>query len=174
MLAPAVAAVDDGHRRELGRLVRRAELEMPHRDDVRVVLQHADGVLDGLLVEVPGARHLGVREAQDGAAQAVHRRLGGHARARARLVERREERLVLAEVGVAPVVRERRQLLADLEDARVVVTLEIPERQDVTSDEASHRLSSALEMVVAGTIAGTWTPNPELRPAGLSSRALPG
>ena len=64
VLAPAVAAVDHRHRRPLGRLGRRALLEVAHRDDVAVVLEHVDRVLDRLLVEVAGAGHLRVGEAR--------------------------------------------------------------------------------------------------------------
>jgi len=76
VLAPSVATVDDRDRGPLCRLVRRTLLEVAHRDDVAVVLEHVDGVLDGLLVEVAGTRHLGVREAQYVAAEAVHGGLG--------------------------------------------------------------------------------------------------
>ena len=75
VLAPAVAAVDDRHGRPLRRLVRRALLEVADRDDVRVVLQHVERVLDRLLVEVAGAGHLRVGEAEDVPAEAVHRGL---------------------------------------------------------------------------------------------------
>ena len=94
MLAPPVAAVDDRDRRPLGGLVRRALLVVTHRDDVAVVLQHVDGVLDRLLVEVAGPGHLGVGEAEHMPAEAVHGGLGGQPGARARLVERGEQRLV--------------------------------------------------------------------------------
>jgi hypothetical protein len=70
------------------------------------------------------------------AAEAVHRGLGGQARAGAGLVERGQQRLVRAQVRVAPVVRVRSELLAHLEDAGVVIALEILERQDVTAGEA--------------------------------------
>ena len=65
VLAPAVAAVDDRHGRPLGGLGRRALLEVADGDDVRVVLEHVEGVLDRLLVEVAGPGHLRVAEAED-------------------------------------------------------------------------------------------------------------
>ena len=76
VLTPAVAAVDDRHRRPLRGLRRCALLEVAHRDDVAVVLEHVDGVLDALLVEVAGPRHLRVGEPEDMPAEAVHRGLG--------------------------------------------------------------------------------------------------
>ena len=72
VLAPAVAAVDDRHARPLGGFVRRALLEVAHHDHIAVEFQHLDRVLDRLLVEVAGAGHLGIREAGDVPAQAVH------------------------------------------------------------------------------------------------------
>ena len=102
MLAPAVAAVDHRDGRPLGRLGGRALLEVPHRDDVGVELEHVDRVLHRLLVEVAGPRHLRVGEPEHVAAEPVHRGLGRHPRARARLVEGRQQRLVGEQVDVAP------------------------------------------------------------------------
>ena len=102
VLAPAVAAVDDRDRGPLGGLRGRALLEVAHRDDVAVVLEHVDRVLDRLLVEVAGPRHLRVGEPEHVAAEPVHRGLGGQPGARARLVEGRQQRLVREQVGVPP------------------------------------------------------------------------
>ena len=143
MLAPAVAAVDDRHGRPLRRLGRGALLEVADRDDVRVVLQHVERVLDRLLVEVAGARHLRVGEAEDLAAEAVHRGLVRQARPRRRLVEGRQQRLVLEQVGVAAVARERPQVVGDLEDAEELVPAEVLEGQDVATEEAPHDLVSS-------------------------------
>ena len=142
MLAPAVTAVDDGHGRPLGGLCRRTLLVVPDGDDVAVVLQHVEGVLEGLHVEVAGAGHLGVGEAQHVAAQAMHGRLRGEARARAGLVEGRQQRLVGQQVRVAPVPCDGQQVVGDLEDAEVLVARHVPQRQDVAALEASHGVSS--------------------------------
>ena len=142
VLAPAVAAVDDGNRGPPGGLRGRALLEVAHRDDVAVVLEHVDRVLDRLLVEVAGPRHLRVREPEHVAAEPVHRRLGREPRARARLVEGRQQRLVRQQVGVPPALGDRRELVADLEDALEVSSLEVLERQDVSSEEAPHLVPS--------------------------------
>ena len=107
MLAPAVPAVDDRHRRPSGGLGGRALLEVPHRDHVAVVLQHVDRVLDRLLVEVARPGHLGVGEPEHVAAQPVHGRLGGQAGPGARLVERRHQGLLPQELAVAAIPRER-------------------------------------------------------------------
>ena len=139
VLAPAVAAVDHGHRRPPGRLGRGALLEVAHRDDVAVVLEHVDRVLDRLLVEVAGPGHLRVGEPEHVAAEPVHCRLGREPRAGARLVEGRQERLAGQQVGVAPRLRDRRELVADLEDPLEVGPLEVLEREDVPPDEAPHR-----------------------------------
>ena len=142
MLAPAVSAVDDRNGGPLGGLRGRPLLEMAHRDDVAVVLEHVDRVLDRLLVEVAGPRHLRVREPEDVTAEPMHRGLGGQAGARARLVEGRQQRLARQQVGVLPGLGDRRELVADLEDPLEVSSLEVLERQDVSSEEASHRVSS--------------------------------
>ena len=138
VLAPAVAAVDHRHGRPVRRLLGRALLEVPHRDHVGVELEHVDRVLHRLLVEVAGAGHLRVGEAEHVAAQPVHRRLRRHPRARARLVEGRQQRLVREQIGVAPVLRDRRKLVADLEDPLELVPLKVLERQDVATQEAPH------------------------------------
>ena len=138
VLAPAVAAVDDRHGRPLGGLGRGALLEVTDRDDVRVVLQHVEGVLDRLLVEVAGAGHLRVGEAQHLPAEAMHGGLVGEARPGARLVERRQERLVLEQVRVAPVAGERAQVVGDLEDPEELVPAEVLEREDVATGETAH------------------------------------
>ena len=140
MLAPAVAAVDDRHGRPLRGLGRRALLEVADGDDVAVVLQHVEGVLDRLLVEVAGAGHLGVGEAQDVAAEAMHRGLGGEPGARAGLVERRQQRLVLQQVACCAGRGRRAQVVGDLEDPEELVPAEVLQGQDVAAEEASHRL----------------------------------
>ncbi len=141
VLAPAVAAVDDRHRGPLGGLVRRALLEVAHDDHVAVELEHLDRVLDRLLVEVAGPGHLGVGEAGDVAAEAVHGRLVGQPGAGRRLVEGRDQRLVLQQVAVAAVAGDRLELLGHLEDAEELVPLEVLERENVATTEAAHRLS---------------------------------
>ena len=138
VLAPAVAAVDHRHRGPVRRLRRRALLEVPHRDHVGVELEHVDRVLHRLLVEVAGPGHLRVGEAEHVAAEPVHRGLRRHPRARARLVEGRQQRLVREQIGVAPVLRDRRELVADLEDALELVPLKVLERQDVATEKAPH------------------------------------
>ena len=143
MLAPAVTAVDHRNRCPPGGLGGRALLEVAHRNDVAVVLQHVHRVLDRLLVEVAGPSHLGVREAEDVAAQAVHGRLRGQTRARARLVERRQERLVREQLGIPPALRDRGKLVADLEHALEISPFEVLERQNVSPEEASHLPSSS-------------------------------
>ena len=120
----------------------RALLVVPDGDDVAVVLQHVEGVLERLHVEVAGAGHLGVGEAQHVAAQAMHGRFRREARARAGLVEGRQQRLVGQQVRVAPVPRDGQQVVGDLEDAEVLVARHVPQRQDVAALEASHGVST--------------------------------
>ena len=139
MLAPAVAAVDDRHGRPLGGLGRGAFLEVADGDDVAVRLEHPEGVLERLLVEVAGPGHLGVGEAQDCAAETMHRRLGREPRPRARLVERRQQRLVLEEIAVATVAGVRTKVVGDLEHPEEVLPAEVLEGQDVPTQEAPHR-----------------------------------
>ncbi len=139
VLAPAVAAVDHRDRRPAGGLGRRALLEVAHRDDVAVVLEHVHRVLDRLLVEVAGARVLRVGEAEHVAAEPVHRGLGGEAGAGARLVEGRQQRLVGEQVGVLPAARDRLELVAHSEDVLELGALKALERQDVAPGEAPHR-----------------------------------
>ena len=138
MLAPAVAAVDDRHAGPLGGLVRRALLEVAHDDHVAVELQHLDRVLDRLLVQVAGARHLGVGEAGDVPAQAVHGGLVRQAGAGGWLVEGRHQRLLLEQVDVAPVARDRLHLSATSKTRKNSLTFELLERQNVTAHETTH------------------------------------
>ena len=74
MFAPAVAAVDDRDRSPLGCFGWRALGEVAHHNHITIELQHLYRILDRLLVEVTGARHLGIRETGHMAAQAVHGR----------------------------------------------------------------------------------------------------
>ena len=144
MLAPAVAAVDDRDRGPERGFRRCALLEVPHRDDVGVELQHVDRVLHRLLVEVAGPGHLRVGEAQHVTAEAVHRGFGRHPGARARLVERRQQRLVLQQIGVAAALGDRCELVAGLEHALEVGALKVLERQDVAAQKAPHGSFSLL------------------------------
>src|SRR3972149_1794790 len=68
----------------------------------------------------------------------AHRRLGGQPRARARLVEGGDQRLLLQQVAVAPVPRIRLQVLAHLEDPEVLHPLAVLERQNVPTEKAPH------------------------------------
>ena len=68
---------------------------MAHGDHVAVILEHVDGVFDGLLVKVPRSGHFEIGETQDAAAHPVHPRLGRKARSRARLVKGSEKYFVL-------------------------------------------------------------------------------
>ncbi len=138
MLAPAVAAVDDRHAGPLGRFVRRALLEVAHHDHVAVEFQHLHGVLDRLLIEVAGARHLGIAEAGDVPAQAVHRRFVRQARAGAGLIERGDQRLVLQQIAVLAIPRDRLQPLGDFEHAEKLLALELLQRQNVTTCKTTH------------------------------------
>ncbi len=138
VLAPAVAAVDDGHAGPLGRFVRRALLEVAHHDHVAVELQHLDGVLDRLLVEVAGTRHLGIAETGDVPAQAVHGRFVRQARAGAGLIERGHQRLVLQQIAVLAIARDRLQPLGNLEHAEELLALELFQRQNVTTSKTTH------------------------------------
>ena len=138
MLAPAVAAVDDRHARPLRGLVRRALLEVAHHDHVAVELQHLHRVLDGLLVPVARARHLGVGEAGDVPAQAVHRGLVRQARARRRLVERRHQRLLDEHIHIAALPRDRLQLGGNVEDVKELVPFKLFQRQNVTTHKTTH------------------------------------
>ncbi len=141
VLAPAVAAVDHGDRRPAGRLGRRTLLEVPHRDDVAVVLQHVHRVLDRLLVEVAGARVLRVGEAEDVPTEPVHRGLGGEPRAGARLVEGCQQGLAAEQVCVLAVACDRGELVSDLEDTLELGALKALERQDVAPEKAPHLVS---------------------------------
>ena len=108
-----------------GGLVRCALVEVAHHDDVAVVLEHVDGVLDRLLIEVAGTRHLGVGEAGHGAAEAMHGGLMSEAGAGRRLVERRHHRLVLEEIGVATLASNGLEAVGDLEEVEELVPFEV-------------------------------------------------
>jgi len=115
-----------------------ALLKVADGDDVAVIFQHVERVFDRLLVEVARPSHLRVGEADDAPAQTVHRRLGGQPRARARLIEGGDQRLLLQQVAVAPVPRIRLQVLAHLEDPEVLHPLEVLERENVPTEKAPH------------------------------------
>jgi hypothetical protein len=149
VLAPPVAAVDDRNARPLRRLGRRALLEVPDSQDVAVVLEHVEGVLDGLLVEVACPSHLRVGEADDVAAQPVHRRLGCEPRTCAGLVEGSHQRLVGEQVRVPSFLRDGPELLRNLEHPEVLVALEVLQRQDVAPQEAAHRSPSLSPALLA-------------------------
>jgi hypothetical protein len=71
-------------------------------------------------------------------AEAVH---GGFSRKtgpRARLVESREEGLVLEQVPVAPFGRERLQPVGYREDLEVLLSLHVLQGQDVSTEETPH------------------------------------
>ncbi len=125
MLAPAISAVDDGHAGPFGCLVRRALLEMAHGDNVAVVFKHKDCILDGLLIEVTGARHPGIGEAHHMSAQAMHGRFSAKTGARAGLIEGSHQRLVAEQIAIAPVTCIRFQVFSNLKDTHVIVALEI-------------------------------------------------
>ena len=84
------------------------------------------------------AGHLGVGEAGDVPAQAVHGRFVGQAGAGGRLIERRDQGLFLQQVHVAPVARNRLHPFRDLEHAEELLPLEFFERQNVTTSKATH------------------------------------
>ena len=83
------------------------------------------------------------------AAEPVHRGLRREARARARLVEGRQQRLAGEQVGVLAVARDRRELVADLEDALELGALKALERQDVAPEKAPHLDSFRSRVVIS-------------------------
>jgi hypothetical protein len=162
VLPPAVAGVDHRDARPVGRLRRGALEEVAHHHDVAVVLEHVDGVLDRLLVEVAGPGHLGVGEAEDVAAEPVHGRLVGQPGAGRRLVEGGDQGLVGEEVGVAPLPGDRLQSVAHREDVLELGTLEVPQRQDVAPGEAPHQISTSrmVATVCQTRPSASWNPLP--------------
>ena len=107
--------------------MRGALREVTHDEDVAVVLEHVHGVLDGLLIEVAGAGHLGVGEAGDVTAEAMHCRFVGESGARRRLVERRDQGLVGEKVGIAAFPSDRLEAVGDLEEVFELVPFEFLE-----------------------------------------------
>ena len=86
VLVGAVAGVDHRDPGDGRRPLRRARLKVPQRDHVAVVLDGADGVLQGLPLP-DGGGLLGVGHGDAGAAQLVHGRLEGQPGAGGGLVE---------------------------------------------------------------------------------------
>ncbi len=125
MLAPAVAAVDHRHAGMERGFGGRALLEVAHGDHVAVIFQHLDGVLNAFLVEVTGARHLGIGEAGHMPAQAVHRGFRRQTGAGARLVERRDKRLFFQQIPIAAVARIGLEPFGDFKYAEILVTIKV-------------------------------------------------
>jgi hypothetical protein len=90
VLAHAIARVDDRHRRDPRRSLRRALFIVANRNRVRITAHDADGVGDGLAL---GRRRAVARILlrQNAAAQLLHRSLKAETRARARLIEDRRQ-----------------------------------------------------------------------------------
>jgi hypothetical protein len=88
-----------------------------HNDHVAVILQHFYGILDGFLVPVARAGHLGIRETGHVPAQAVHGGFVSQTGAGGRLVESRHHGLFGQNIGVATLARDRLQFTGDFENA---------------------------------------------------------
>ena len=96
MLVGAVAAVDDGHGGELAGQARRAFLGMTHHHRVGVGADDLDGVRQGFAFLGAGVAPVG--EADDAAAQPLHRGLEGQTGAGGGLEETAPHQLVFQQV----------------------------------------------------------------------------
>ena len=115
-----------------------ALLEMPHHDHVAIELQHLDSILDGLLVEVPGTRHLGICKTGHMPAQAVHGSFVRQARAGGRLIEGRHQGLLCKQVAVSAADRNGFQLCRHVENVEKFLSFKILEGQNVPTSKTTH------------------------------------
>ena len=87
VLVGSITGIDNGHRRELAGIARRALQVVAHDNQVGIVAHHHDGVFERLALRL--AAGLGVAEANHAAAQAVDSRLKAEPGAGGRLKEER-------------------------------------------------------------------------------------
>ena len=138
MLAPAIAAINDRHGSPFGGFLWSALLEVAHHDHIAVELEHFDCILDGLLVPVTGAGHLGIRETGHMPAQAVHGGFVRQAGAGGGLVESGHHGLLSEQVAVAAGFGDGLHFIGNFKDVEEFLTFEFFEGQNITTCKTTH------------------------------------